>query len=64
MAYKVISAFADLEDKTKDFPDGRIYAIGDSFPSHKRKVSEERIAKLMSTKNSIGIAVIKEVGGK
>ena len=62
MAYKVISPFADIQDKTKDSPDGRVYAIGDSFPSHKRKVSDERIAKLMSTRNSIGIAVIKKVG--
>jgi len=64
MDYKVISPFADLQDKTKDFPDGRIYAIGDTFPSAKRKVSEDRIAVLMSTKNQIGIAVIKEVGDK
>jgi len=64
MAYKVISPFADLQDKSKNFPDGRIYAIGDSFPVAKRKVLPERIASLMSTKNQIGIAVIKEVGDK
>jgi hypothetical protein len=64
MAYKVISSFADLQDKTKDFPDGRVYAIGDSFPKTKGKVSEERIKILMSAKNQIGIAVIKEVGDK
>lgn len=62
MAYKVISPFADLQDKTKEFPDGRIYAIGDSFPKGKRKVTEERIAMLMSSKNTIGTAVIKKVG--
>ena len=62
MAYKVISPFADLQDKTKEFPDGRIYAIGDSFPKGKRKVAEERIAMLMSSKNTIGTAVIKKVG--
>ena len=64
MAYKVISPFADLQDKTKTFPDGRIYAIGDSFPAAKGKVSPERITILTSTKNQIGIAVIKEVGDK
>lgn len=62
MAYKVISPFADLQDKTKEFPDGRIYAIGDSFPKGNRKVTEERIAMLMSSKNTIGTAVIKKVG--
>ena len=62
MTYKVISPFADLQDKTKNFPDGRIYAVGDSFPSTKAKISEERITKLMSANNSIGMAVIKKVG--
>lgn len=62
MPYKVISPFADLQDKTKDFPDGRIYAIGDTFPVAKSKVSTERIEMLLSTKNRIGMAVIKKVG--
>ena len=62
MAYKVISLFADIQDKSKEFPDGRIYAIGDSFPKGKKKVTEERIKQLMSEKNQIGMAVIKEVG--
>lgn len=62
MAYKVISPFADLQDKTKEFPDGRIYAVGDSFPKGKKKVAEERIKELMSFNNQIGMAVIKEVG--
>lgn len=62
MVYKVISPFADLQDKSKEFPDGRIYAIGDSFPKGKKKVTEERIKELMSLNNQIGMAVIKEVG--
>lgn len=62
MAYKVISPFADLQDKSKEFPDGRIYAVGDSFPKGKRKVEEERIAMLMSSKNQIGTIVIQKVG--
>jgi len=61
MAYRVISPFADLQDKSKDFPDGRIYAIGDTFPAEKRKVSAERIEMLLSSKNSIGRAVIEEI---
>jgi len=64
MAYKVIEAFADTQDKTKDFPDGRIYAVGDVFPFAKRKISDERIMKLISAKNSIGRAVIEGKGDK
>ena len=61
MAYKVISQFADLQDKTKNFPDGRIYAVGDCFPATKKSIPEERIRQLMSIKNTIGQAVIEEV---
>lgn len=60
MAYEVIEPFADSQDKTKAFPDGRIYAIGENFPASKKKVSDERIAELASAKNRIGKAVIKE----
>lgn len=59
MSYTVIYPFADLQDKTKAFPDGRVYAVGDVFPATKRKVSEERIATLLSSKNTIGMAVIE-----
>ncbi|MGE4213780.1 MAG: hypothetical protein AB7E42_03260 [Anaerotignaceae bacterium] len=64
MAYKVISPFADSQDKTKAFPNGRIYAVGDSFPAAKRKISDDRIKQLISSANAIGRAVIKEVGDK
>jgi len=60
MSYKVIYPFADLQDKTKVFPDGRVYAIGDAFPATKRKVAEERIAELLSSKNGASTAVIKK----
>lgn len=58
MSYKVIYPFADLQDKTKAFPDGRVYAVGDAFPATKRKVSDERIAELLSSKNGASTAVI------
>ena len=58
MSYKVIYPFADLQDKTKAYPDGRVYAVGEAFPATKRKVSDERIAFLMSSNNTIGKAVI------
>lgn len=58
MSYKVIYPFADLQDKTKVFPDGRVYAVGDAFPATKRKVSEERIAELLGSKNGASTAVI------
>jgi len=64
MTYKVITPFADLQNKTKDFPDGRIYAVGDSFPCTRSKVSVERIVELLSTRNAMSRAVIKEVGDK
>lgn len=60
MSYKVIYPFADLQDKTKVFPDGRVYAVGDAFPATKRKVSEERIAELLSSNNGASTAVIKK----
>lgn len=64
MAYRVISPFADLQDKSKEFPDGRLYAIGDTFPYGKKSISEDRIKQLMSVRNAIGQAVIEEVKQK
>ena len=64
MAYIVISPFADLQDKSKAFPDGRIYVVGDDFPATKRTIPEERIKHLSSSKNALGIAVIEEVKDK
>jgi len=61
MTYEVIQQFADTQDKTKSFPDGRIYSIGDSFPSTKRKIDPERLKELMSNKNRIGKAVIRQI---
>ncbi|MGE9994809.1 hypothetical protein ACQRBK_07230 [Peptoniphilaceae bacterium SGI.137] len=62
MEYKVIHAFHDLQDKTKEFPDGREYAVGDLFPATKRTVSKERIELLLGAENPAGIPLIEKVG--
>lgn len=59
--FKVIHPFRDLEDKGKTFPKGRVYAVGDPFPSTKRKVSGERIEELKGTSNKIGEPLIEAV---
>ena len=55
MKYKVIHAFADLKDRNHK------YETGDQFPRPGFKVSEERLAELMSNKNKIGVPLIKEI---
>nr|WP_072513816.1 hypothetical protein [Ndongobacter massiliensis] len=60
MAYKVICAFHDLQDKTDKFPGGREYAIGDIFPATKRDVPKERLESLLSADNLAGIPLIEE----
>lgn len=59
--YKVIHPFRDLEDTGKTFPNGREYAVGDSFPSTKRSVPSERLEELAGDSNKIGKPLIKEV---
>lgn len=61
MKFKVIHPFRDLQDKSKQFPDGKIYAIGDIYLSE----DEERIKELSTKANKIGkplIEPIKEEG--
>lgn len=53
--YKAILYFTDLQD------DGHIYHAGDKFPRRGLKVSDERIAELLSDGNRRGRAVIAEV---
>jgi hypothetical protein len=55
MPYKVIRAFRDKED------DQRIYRKGDTFPA-KGKVSKERVAELLSSKNKVGKPLIEQMG--
>jgi len=51
--YIVISPFRDLKDKSKDFPDGRIYAIGEIYSN------EDRIGELSTNKNILKKPLIK-----
>lgn len=54
MKYKVISYFEDLQD------DNHSYNIGDTYPRKGLKVSEERIAELMSDSNKQRKPLIEE----
>lgn len=53
--YKVIRSFSDLQDKN------RVYNTGDIFPRDGLKVSKERIAELLSSKNRIREPLIEEI---
>lgn len=62
MTYEVIRAFADINDCSEEFPNGRLYAIGDVFP-FQGKVSKTRLAELSTRDNSAGVIFIKHLGG-
>lgn len=62
MTYEVIRAFADVNDCSEEFPNGRLYAIGDVFP-FQGKVSKTRLAELSTRDNSAGVIFIKLLGG-
>lgn len=62
MKYEVIRAFADVNDCSEEFPNGRLYAIGDVFP-FQGKVSKTRLAELSTRGNSAGVIFIKPLGG-
>lgn len=62
MKYEVIRAFADVNDCSEEFPNGRLYAIGDVFP-FQGKVSKTRLAELSTRDNSAGVIFIKPLGG-
>jgi hypothetical protein len=54
--FEVIQDFKDLEDKNK------VYFKGDRYPyPANRKIEDERLEELMSSKNKQGRPVIKEV---
>ncbi len=55
--YIVVFPFLDLQDKSEDFPDGKIYAIGEIYSNEQAK--EERIRELSTNKNKIGRTLIK-----
>ena len=56
--YKVIKFFTDLQDNNHP------YNEGDVFPRSGLKVSETRIAELMSSNNKRGAQLITAVGEK
>ena len=62
MTYEVIRAFADVNDCSEEFPNGRLYASGDVFP-FQGKVSKTRLAELSTRDNSAGVIFIKPLGG-
>lgn len=62
MKYEVIRAFADVNDCSEEFPNGRLYADGDVFP-FQGKVSKTRLAELSTRDNSAGVIFIKPLGG-
>ncbi|WP_110928415.1 hypothetical protein [Bacillus massiliglaciei] len=54
--YIVLYDFTDLEDKSK------IYRKGDSYPKPATKnISKKRLEELSSTKNKIGLPLIKKI---
>lgn len=57
--YKVIHPFRDLQDISREFPNGRRYAVGDIYLAAKH--SQERIDELLGTSNRIGRGLIKVV---
>lgn len=59
MPYKVIRAFADANDRSEEFPNGRLYEVGDYYPA-KGKVTNKRILELATRANSAGAIFIAE----
>lgn len=62
MKYEVIRAFTDMTDRSEEYPNGRFYNIGDSFPA-KGKVSKARLLELSTKDNIAGVIFIKPLGG-
>lgn len=54
--YIVLYPFRDLQDKNKDFPNGKVYAIGDIYSN---KASKERLEELSTKNNKLGRELIK-----
>lgn len=56
--FKVVKRFYDLKDNN------HAYYEGDIYPHNKVKVSEKRIAELLSNKNKMGVPLIVEIPEK
>lgn len=59
MAYVVIRSFADMNDCSEEFPNGRIYNVGDIFPIS--GVTKTRLRELSTSDNRAGFLFIKLV---
>lgn len=53
--YKVLTAFFDLQDNNY------AYSVGEKYPHGGIEISAERFAELESSKNKLGVPVIKKV---
>lgn len=62
MTYEVIRAFADMTDRSEEFPNGRFYNCGDVYPV-KGKVSKARLLELSTTDNTAGVIFIQQTEG-
>lgn len=62
MKYEVIRSFVDKNDRSEEFPSGRLYLIGDKYPFSGR-AKAERIKELSSTDNGAGSIFIQAVAG-
>ena len=56
ITFKVVYPFTDLKDRSKSFPYGKVYAIGDDYFNEDIK----RIKELSTNKNKVGRILIKE----
>ena len=59
MTYVVIRSFADMNDCSEEFPNGRIYNVGDIFPIS--GVTKTRLRELTTSDNRAGFLFIKLV---
>lgn len=59
MKYVVIRSFADMNDCSEEFPNGRIYNVGDIFPTS--GVTKTRLRELSTSDNRAGFLFIKLV---
>lgn len=59
MTYVVIRSFADMTDCSEEFPNGRIYNVGDIFPTS--GVTKTRLRELSTSDNRAGFLFIKLV---
>lgn len=62
MKYEVIRSFVDVNDRSDEFPDGRLYLIGDKYPFSGR-AKAERLQELSTTDNGAGSIFIQAVAG-